>query len=244
MSFYKLPLNDKLFICYNSQVALVECQNSANFVLIERNKKGGFYKMYDVRQEGWVEAICGGMYAGKTEELIRRLKRLDFARRPYCLFKPVIDNRYSEDEVVSHSGLKMPSIAIEHPIEILDYIQEDTYAVAIDEVQFFEENIVEVVEYLADKGIRVIVAGLDKDFRGEPFGTMPTLLTKAEFVAKLTSICSVCGAPATRSQRLINGQPASYNDPIIQVGAKEAYEPRCRHCHEIKDRPDQLGLRK
>lgn len=244
MSFYKLPLNDKMFICYNSQVALVECQNSANFVLIERNKKGGFYKMYDVRQEGWVEAICGGMYAGKTEELIRRLKRLDFARRPYCLFKPVIDNRYSEDEVVSHSGLKMPSIAIEHPIEILDYIQEDTYAVAIDEVQFFEENIVEVVEYLADKGIRVIVAGLDKDFRGEPFGTMPTLLTKAEFVAKLTSICSVCGAPATRSQRLINGQPASYNDPIIQVGAKEAYEPRCRHCHEIKDRPDQLGLRK
>ena len=200
--------------------------------------------MYDVRQEGWVEAICGSMYAGKTEELIRRLKRLDFARRPYCLFKPAIDNRYSDDEVVSHSGLKMPSIAIKHPIEILDYIKEDTYAVAIDEVQFFEETIVEVVEHLADKGIRVIVAGLDKDFRGEPFGTMPALLTKAEFVTKLTSICSVCGASATRSQRLINGQPASYFDPIIQVGAKEAYEPRCRHCHEIKDRPDCLGLKK
>lgn len=200
--------------------------------------------MYDVRQEGWVEAICGSMYAGKTEELIRRLKRLDFARRPYRLFKPVIDNRYSEDEVVSHSGLKMPSIAIEHPIQILDYITDDLYAVAIDEVQFFEENVVDVIEYLADRGIRVIVAGLDKDFRGEPFGTMPVLLTKAEFVTKLTSICSVCGAPATRSQRLINGKPASYHDPIIQVGAKEAYEPRCRHCHEVKDLPDLLNLRK
>ena len=199
--------------------------------------------MYDFRQEGWVEAICGSMYAGKTEELIRRLKRLDFVRRPYCLFKPVIDNRYSEDEVVSHSGLKMPSIPIEHPIQILDHITDKTYAVAIDEVQFFEENVVDVVEYLADRGIRVIVAGLDKDFRGEPFGTMPILLTKSEFVTKLTSICSVCGAPATRSQRLINGQPASYHDPIIQVGAKEAYEPRCRHCHEVRDLPDPLNLR-
>ena len=199
--------------------------------------------MYDFRRDGWVEAICGGMYAGKTEELIRRLKRLDFARRPYCLFKPKIDNRYSENEVISHSGLKMPSIAIEDPIEILNYIEPDTYAVGIDEVQFFEESIVEVAEYLADKGIRVIVAGLDKDFRGEPFGPMPTLLTKAEEVTKLMSICNVCGAPATRSQRLINGKPASYSDPIIQVGAKEAYEPRCRHCHEVIGRPDPLNLR-
>ena len=198
--------------------------------------------MYDFRQDGWVEAICGGMYAGKTEELIRRLKRLDFARRPYCLFKPSLDNRYSEDEVVSHSGLKMPSVSIQSSIQILDYIKSDTYAVAIDEVQFFEESIVEVVEYLADNKIRVIVAGLDKDFRGEPFGPMPTLLTKAEEVTKLTSICNICGAPATRSQRLINGVPASYNDPIILVGAKEAYEPRCRHCHEVKDLPNPLNL--
>jgi len=204
--------------------------------------KGGSSKMYDFRQDGWVEAICGGMYAGKTEELIRRLKRLDFARRPYCLFKPIIDNRYSEDEVVSHSGLKMPSIPITHPIEILDYIEPETYAVGIDEVQFFEDSVVEIVEYLADRGIRVIVSGLDKDFRGEPFGPMPTLLTKAEEVSKLTSICSVCGGPATRSQRLINEKPASYCDPIIQVGAKEAYEPRCRHCHEIENRPNPLNL--
>jgi thymidine kinase len=201
--------------------------------------------MYDFHfhKDGWIEAICGGMYAGKTEELIRRLKRLDFARRSYCLFKPVIDNRYSEDEVVSHSGLKMPSISISHPREILNCVTKDTYAVAIDEVQFFDDSIVEVVEYLADQGIRVIVAGLDKDFRGEPFGPMPKLLTKAEEVTKLTSICAVCGAPATRSQRLINREAASYNDPIIQVGAAEAYEPRCRHCHEIKDLPDPLGLR-
>jgi len=199
--------------------------------------------MYDFRKDGWIEAISGSMYAGKTEELIRRLKRLDFARREYRLFKPLIDNRYSESDVVSHSGLKMPSVPINHPIEILDYITPNTYAVAIDEVQFFEANIVEVVEFLADKGIRVIVAGLDKDFRGEPFGPMPTLLTKAEEVTKLTSICSVCGGPATRSQRLINGEAASYNDPIIQVGASEAYEPRCRHCHEIKEQPDHLNLR-
>lgn len=199
--------------------------------------------MYDFRKDGWVEAICGGMYAGKTEELIRRLKRLDFARREYRLFKPLIDNRYSEEEVVSHSGLKMPSIPIEHPIEILDYITEATYAVAIDEVQFFDNQIVDVVEYLADKGIRVIVAGLDKDFRGESFGPMPILLTKAEEVTKLTSICSQCGGPATRSQRLIDGKAASYHDPIIQVGASEAYEPRCRHCHEIVDFPDKLNLR-
>ncbi len=200
--------------------------------------------MYDLRKEGWIEAICGSMYAGKTEELIRRLKRLDFARRNYFLFKPVIDNRYSDEEVVSHSGLKMPSIAIEHPKEILEYITEDTYAVAIDEVQFFEDDIIDVMDYLADNGIRVIAAGLDKDFRGEPFGMMPLLLTKAEFVTKLTSICSVCGADATRSQRLINGEPASYDDPIIQVGATEAYEPRCRHCHEVRNKPNRLALNK
>lgn len=198
--------------------------------------------MYDFRQDGWIEAICGSMYAGKTEELIRRLKRLDFARRPYVLFKPVIDDRYSQGEVVSHGGLKMNSISIKSPLEILDYIKEDTYAVAIDEVQFFGQEVVNVAEFLADQGFRVIVAGLDKDFRGEPFGPMPVLLTKAEEVTKLTSICSVCGAPATRSQRLIDHQAASYHDPIIQVGATEAYEPRCRHCHEIKDLPDPLKL--
>ena len=196
--------------------------------------------MYDVRQEGWVEAICGSMYAGKTEELIRRLKRLDFARRSYCLFKPAIDNRYSDDEVVSHSGLKMPSIAIEHPIEILDYIKDDTYAVAIDEVQFFNSKIVDVCEYLADKGVRVMVAGLDKDFRGEAFGVMPELLTKGEFVTKLTAVCAKCGSPATRTQRLVDGKPASFDDPVVLVGAVDHYEPRCRHCHEVVNKPIKI----
>ncbi|MCL1949839.1 MAG: thymidine kinase [Turicibacter sp.] len=200
--------------------------------------------MYDFRKDGWLEAISGGMYAGKTEELIRRLKRLDFAKREYKLFKPAIDNRYSDKEVVSHSGLKMPSIPIEKPVEILSLVTENTYAVAIDEVQFFDDTVIQVLEHLADQGFRVIAAGLDKDFRGEPFGPMPILLTKAEEVTKLTSICSVCGGPATRSQRLIEGKPVSYHDPIIQVGAAEAYEPRCRHCHVVRDLPDELGLRR
>jgi len=121
--------------------------------------------------------------------------------------------------------------------EILKYIDASVYAVAIDEVQFFDEDIVMVLDYLADKGIRVIAAGLDRDFRGEPFGSMPELLTKAEFVSKLTAICSVCGAPATRTQRLVNHHPAAFNDPIVLVGAKEAYEPRCRHCHMVPNKP-------
>ena len=200
--------------------------------------------MYNQYKDGWLEVISGCMFAGKTEELLRRIRRIEYARKTVIVFKPRLDNRFSEDEIVSHNNKRIKSINITDAKDILKYIDKLPYAIAIDEVQFFEETIVEVVDHLADKGIRVIVAGLDKDFRGEPFGTMPALLTKAEFVTKLTSICSVCGASATRSQRLINGQPASYFDPIIQVGAKEAYEPRCRHCHEIKDRPDCLGLKK
>ena len=200
--------------------------------------------MYNQYREGWIEVICGCMFAGKTEELIRRINVLSYARKNILVFKPKIDDRYSTTEIASHAGSKVPCIVISEAKEILDHVNYDTDVVAIDEVQFFDEDVVDICEYLADSGLRVMVAGLDKDFRGEPFGTMPALLTKAEFVTKLTSICSVCGASATRSQRLINGQPASYFDPIIQVGAKEAYEPRCRHCHEIKDRPDCLGLKK
>ena len=121
--------------------------------------------------------------------------------------------------------------------EILDHVNYDTDVVAIDEVQFFDEDVVDICEYLADSGLRVMVAGLDKDFRGEPFGVLPDLLTRAEFVTKLTAVCAKCGAPATRTQRIINGKPASFNDPIVLVGAKEAYEPRCRHCHEIVEKP-------
>lgn len=153
------------------------------------------------------------------------------------VFKPKIDDRYSTTEIASHAGSKVPCIVISEAKEILDHVNYDTDVVAIDEVQFFDEDVVDICEYLADSGLRVMVAGLDKDFRGEPFGVLPDLLTRAEFVTKLTAVCAKCGAPATRTQRIINGKPASFNDPIVLVGAKEAYEPRCRHCHEIVEKP-------
>lgn len=193
--------------------------------------------MYYTGKDGWIEVICGSMFAGKTEELIRRIKRLQYAKKNMLVFKPNIDNRFSLDEIVSHGGMSLKSIVVDNPMEILRNIDGRVDAVAIDEIQFFSREIVEVVDYLADKGIRVIVAGLDRDFRGEPFGALPQLLTKAEFVTKLTAICSVCGAPATRTQRLVNNKPASYNDPIVLVGASESYEPRCRHCHQVPNKP-------
>lgn len=193
--------------------------------------------MYNQYREGWIEVICGCMFAGKTEELIRRINVLSYARKNILVFKPKIDDRYSTTEIASHAGSKVPCIVISEAKEILDHVNYDTDVVAIDEVQFFDEDVVDICEYLADSGLRVMVAGLDKDFRGEPFGVLPDLLTRAEFVTKLTAVCAKCGAPATRTQRIINGKPASFNNPIVLVGAKEAYEPRCRHCHEIVEKP-------
>lgn len=193
--------------------------------------------MYNQYHEGWIEVICGCMFAGKTEELIRRINVLSYARKNILVFKPKIDDRYSTTEIASHAGSKVPCIVISEAKEILNHVNYDTDVVAIDEVQFFDEDVVDICEYLADSGLRVMVAGLDKDFRGEPFGVLPDLLTRAEFVTKLTAVCAKCGAPATRTQRIINGKPASFNDPIVLVGAKEAYEPRCRHCHEIVEKP-------
>lgn len=193
--------------------------------------------MYNQYREGWIEVICGCMFAGKTEELIRRINVLSYARKNILVFKPKIDDRYSTTEIASHAGSKVPCIVISEAKEILNHVNYDTDVVAIDEVQFFDEDVVDTCEYLADSGLRVMVAGLDKDFRGEPFGVLPDLLTRAEFVTKLTAVCAKCGAPATRTQRIINGKPASFNDPIVLVGAKEAYEPRCRHCHEIVEKP-------
>ncbi|MGL4624710.1 MAG: thymidine kinase [Culicoidibacterales bacterium] len=196
---------------------------------------------FDLRKEGWLEVICGSMFAGKTEELIRRLKRLEYAKKTFYVFKPQIDNRYSDTDVVSHNGQAIQAIAINSPQEALDFLTPDTAVVAFDEVQFFDESVIEVIELIAAKGIRVIAAGLDMDFRGEPFGVIPKLLAKAEFVTKLTAICTVCGEPATRTQRLIDGQPANYHDPIVLVGAKESYEARCRHCHQVqKDYRNQI----
>ena len=200
------------------------------------NFLGGF-GMYNQYREGWIEVICGCMFAGKTEELIRRINVLSYAKKNILVFKPRIDDRYSTTEIASHAGSKVPCIVIDEAKEILDHVNYDTDVVAIDEVQFFDEDVVDICEYLADNGLRVMVAGLDKDFRGEPFGVLPDLLTRAEFVTKLTAVCAKCGAPATRTQRIINGKPASFNDPVVLVGAKEAYEPRCRHCHEIVEKP-------
>ena len=196
--------------------------------------------MYHQYREGWIEVISGCMFAGKTEELIRRINVLSYAKKNIILFKPKIDNRYSDSEIVSHSGAKVPCLVVEKAQDILKKIEADTEVVAIDEVQFFDKDIVEVCEYLADKGIRVMVAGLDKDFRGESFGVMPELLTRAEFVTKLTAVCAKCGAPATRTQRLVNGKPAGFEDPIVMVGADESYEPRCRHCHQVPNKPHKF----
>ena len=196
-------------------------------------------KMYQQYREGWLEVISGCMFAGKTEELIRRIKVLQYAKKKILVFKPVIDDRYSQVDVVSHAGTSVKSIAIKEAREIYDYVKEDTQVIAIDEVQFFDAEIVGICNALADAGKRVMVAGLDMDFRGVPFGVMPELITSAEFVTKLTVVCMKCGAPATRTQRLVNGEPASYHDPIVLVGASEAYEARCRHCHEVKGKPER-----
>ena len=189
--------------------------------------------MYGPKDHGWIEVIVGPMYSGKSEELIRRIKRAKIARQKVQVFKPSIDIRYSITEVVSHSGDKEGAYSIEKAADIYKFVDEDTDVIAIDEVQFFDDEIIEVCKKLADKGKRVICAGLDLDFRGEPFGPVPKLLAIAEFVDKIQAICVVCGNPATRTQRLINGRPAKYTDPIVLVGAKEAYEARCRKCHIV-----------
>lgn len=190
--------------------------------------------MYKITKSGWLEVITGPMYCGKSEELIRRLRRVKIAKQNVKVFKPVLDNRYSKKDVVSHSGDSIEAVPVDHPEEILDRIDEDVDVVGIDEAQFFHEDLVEICENLADKGIRVILAGLDRDFRSEPFGPMPELMARAEYVDKLHAICIQCGEPASRTQRLIDGEPAAADDPVILVGASEVYEARCRSCHAIK----------
>ncbi|HKM30340.1 MAG TPA: thymidine kinase [Bacilli bacterium] len=190
-------------------------------------------------KDGWIEVITGSMYAGKTEELLRRIRRIEYAKKSVIVFKPKIDDRYSNCEVVSHNNGRTKSVSVCNADDILAYLTDPLpYAIAVDEVQFLDEKIISVCERFANKGVRVIVAGLDRNFRGEPFAVMPELLARAEYVTKLAAICSVCGAPATRTQRLINGRPANYSDPIILIGAKEQYEARCRHCHLVPGKND------
>ena len=182
---------------------------------------------------GSIEVITGSMFSGKTDELIRRLRRARIARQKVQVFKPVIDNRYAAEKVTSHAGGEFEATPLARAADILPAVEADTTVVAIDEAQFFEPGVVELCRALARRGLRVIAAGLDQDFRGEPFGPMPQLLAVAEHVDKLHAICAVCGGEASRTQRLINGQPAGYDDPIVAVGASELYEARCAEHHSV-----------
>lgn len=182
---------------------------------------------------GRIEVVCGSMFSGKTEELIRLVRRAIIARQKVQVVKPQIDTRYHVQKVTSHNGLVVDAQPVADTAEILRVLQPDTTVLAIDEVQFFDLGIVALCEELAERGLRVICAGLDMDFRGEPFGPMPALLARAEHVYKLQAICVQCGEAASRTQRLINGQPAAYDDPVVLIGADEVYEARCRHCHEV-----------
>ena len=189
--------------------------------------------MKEEKSTGWVEVICGSMFCGKSEELIRRVHRVQIARKKVQVFKPTIDNRFAIQYIYSHNGSKIEAISINQPEELLEKLEKDTEVIAIDEAQFYNDDIVSICQKLADKGKRVIIAGLDQDFRGEPFGPMPKLLAIAEYIDKLQAICMVCGNPASRTQRLVNGEPAKYSDPTILIGAKESYEARCRKCHIV-----------
>lgn len=182
---------------------------------------------------GSIEVVCGSMFSGKTDELIRRLVRATIARQKVQVVKPAIDVRYAVEKVTSHTGSNFDAIPVEKASDILEKLEADTTVVGIDEAQFFDEGVVEVAQTLADRGIRVIVAGLDMDFRGEPFGPMPIIMSMAEQVDKLHAICMTCGDEASRTQRLVNGKPARYDDPIVIVGASELYEARCREHHEV-----------
>lgn len=178
------------------------------------------------QRSGWIEVICGSMFSGKTEELIRRLKRAVFAGQEVRVFKPALDVRYSEESVVSHDDNQLNAIPINNSAEILLNI-EDVEVIGIDEAQFLDDNLVRVAQELALKGIRVIIAGLDMDFKGKPFGAMPALLSVAEYITKVHAICTHCGNLATHSYRLVA------NTETVVLGEKESYEPRCRTCYNM-----------
>ena len=182
---------------------------------------------------GSIEVVCGSMFSGKTDELIRRLVRATIAKQKVQVFKPAIDVRYAVEKVTSHAGANYDAVPVANANEIPAKLDQDTTVVGIDEAQFFDPQVAEVAQELAARGVRVIVAGLDMDFRGEPFGPMPFILAKAERVDKLHAISMVCGDEASRTQRLVNGKPAKYDDPVVIVGASELYEARCRAHHEV-----------
>jgi len=182
---------------------------------------------------GSLEVICGSMFSGKTDELIRRLRRAVIARQKVQVFKPFIDTRFDAEKVASHAGADFAATAVNKSSDIFVKLDGDTTVVGIDEAQFFDDGIIDVACQLVERKLRVLVTGLDMDFRAVPFGPMPMLMAQAERVDKLQAICMVCGEPASRTQRLVNGRPAFYEDPVVIVGASEMYEARCRWHHEV-----------
>lgn len=194
------------------------------------------------RRTGALIVITGSMFSGKTEELIRRVRRAVYARRSVQVFKHSLETRSDLAEIRSHNGIPHEAVAVSSSEELLERVEETTDVVAVEEAQFFDDGIADVCRQLADGGRVVIVAGLDMDFRGEPFGPMPRLLAEADEVVKLRAICAHCGRDASRSQRLIDGRPAPASAPTILVGARESYEARCRHCHEVPQHVFQHGL--
>ena len=194
---------------------------------------------YGSVEAGWVEIITGVMFSGKSSELIRRIERAMIAKQEVLVFKPSIDNRYSDNEVATHNGITIEAQIVDDVLGVEETIKEYTKdheldVVAIDEGQFFSEELIELVDDLADQGYRVIIAGLDTDFAGRGFKPIPELMARAEYVTKLNAVCVKCANPATRTQRLIDGEPASIDDPVVVVGAEESYEARCRRCHQVK----------
>jgi thymidine kinase len=200
--------------------------------------------MFHGTRPGWIEVITGVMFSGKSEELIRRVRRAVIAKKQVQVFKSHLDARYAGlYSVTTHDGLAVEAEPIDSAEQIARGVRRGTEVVAVDEAQFLDQAIVEVAGSLADGGVRVILAGTDVDFRGLPFGAMPSLMCAAEVIDKLHAICVVCGGPASRNQRLVDGQPAPWNSPTIMVGGRESYEARCRHCHQVpKADEDQAAL--
>ena len=195
-------------------------------------------------QGGWIEVVSGVMFSGKSEELMRRVRRAILARKRVQVFKSYLDDRYGGLQFVSsHDGRKVESVPIQSSLELAEQVLPDTEVVAVDEVQFLDDGVVKVANLLADEGRRVIVAGIDMDFAGRPFGPMGKLLAVAETIDKLHAICVRCGDLATRNQRLIDGRPAPAEGPVIQVGGLESYEARCRRCHEVPSAVDRTQTR-
>ena len=200
--------------------------------------------MFHGTRPGWIEVIAGVMFSGKSEELIRRVRRAAIARKRVQVFKSHLDARYAGlYSVTSHDGITVEAEPVDSSEQIVRGLRADTEVVAVDEAQFLDEGIVTVAGDLADHGVRIILAGTDVDFRGLPFGPMPRLMCAAEVVDKLHAICVVCGGPASRNQRLVNGDPAPWDSPTIMIGGRESYEARCRHCHKVpRADADQTAL--